>query len=154
MLDSFDSAVEALWRIVGFNEPMFDAYGAASLYFDDVLLKLTESPSGREVLISSNSDVISKAMQLHTDALQKTLELSFAFLATHNVLVSLKSEQLVVVGIYPLEKQDMSHFSDILIDVVSVVQTLEQHLADRISTVSDRGSLRHFDTDDTVYLKP
>ncbi|WP_341367300.1 type III secretion system chaperone [Yoonia sp. BS5-3] len=124
MTQAFRQTIAELWRRAELGTPLFAADGSTSLNFDDVTLQLTTSPNEEELLVNADIGPLTDGLAADADRLQKILGLGFAFLATHDVLVSLDRDRLVVSGSYPLRAQDMARLSDILSDVVSAAETL------------------------------
>lgn len=130
MTREFRQTVIALWQLAELGEPRFAPDGTTSLNFDDVVLTLAMSPNEQELWVSADVGPLSGALAADTDRLQKILGLSFAFLATHNVLVSLQGDRLIVSGSYPFRAQNITLLSDLLSDVVSAAQTLNGQMDD------------------------
>lgn len=145
LTQNFRSTVSALWQLAQLGEPRFAADGSTSLNFDDVDLLLTPSPNEQELIVSTDLGPLSDAMASDADFLQKVLGLSFAFLATHNVLVSLDGDRLIVSANYLFRIQNIQMLSELLSDVVSAAQTLDGQLGQamapsaRMSAAKDAG---------------
>lgn len=124
MTQEFRQTVTALWQLAELGAPRFSPDGSTSLNFDDVDLLLSVSPNEQELLVTTDVGPLSGSLAADADRLQKILGLSFAFLATHDVLVTLEGDRLIVSGSYPFHAQDIGQLSDLLSDVVSATQTL------------------------------
>ncbi|MEL6840621.1 MAG: type III secretion system chaperone [Pseudomonadota bacterium] len=131
MTQDFQQTVTALWQLAELGAPRFASDGSISLNFDDVDLRLAPSPNEQELWVRTDVGPLSAALAADADRLQKILGLSFAFLATHDVLVSLDDDRLVVSGAYAFRAQDLHVLSDLLSDVVSAAQTLQRQMDHR-----------------------
>ena len=128
MTQAFRRTVTDLWQLAELGLPRFAQDGSASLNFDEVDLRLTLSPTEQDVLIRADAGQMTQSLANDAERLQRILGLSFALLATHDVLLSLDDDRVVISASYPLQADNLDHLAGLLSDVVSATQTIAAQL--------------------------
>ena len=122
--------MQELWQLAELGTPQFAENGTALLTFDDVALVLSCAPTEEEMWVTAEVGPMTGAQSGHPDRLHKVLGLSFAFLASHDVLVTLENERLCVSGAYPFKERNVHVLSALISDVVSATETLKRVMPD------------------------
>ncbi len=138
MSKSFADTVQDFWQRAGLVSPKYAEDGSTSLFVDDVRLSFTNSEDEMSLIVASDVG----SVPTDADSLEVLLGIGTAMLSSHNVLLCLKEQQVIVQGTYPYEMRDIELLTDVMTDVVSITQALEGRVNKRVSPtiIADDGT--------------
>jgi hypothetical protein len=133
-LDTFQSLVLRFWRYLGLADPVFGSEPEIFLSVDEHEVLLRHGTDGRGLVVEGDAGSIVSGTGLAHATMERLLMTNLALSATRNTLAGLDvgegrgRARVIVRGYYRYQQDDLGGLSDLVSDVISSVETLNQVL--------------------------
>ncbi len=135
MDDRCRETLERFWNFAGLDPIDPDAKTAPQLEYDDVALDFASSEDQEYLIIRSDCGRLQDYGADQTQQMERILQLGFALLKDHDVLLHLEGDKVQISAFYPYASGTMPTLADLVSDVTASVQTIAR-LAQKSSRIS------------------
>jgi len=130
---TFEAVVSGFWQHLGLSGLVFASEPEIVLSVDAIDVVLRHGADGKTLVIEVQAGILTRQANLERAQMERLLKTNFALCAMRRTLGVLDDEgserpRVAVRGFYRYRQNDLSGLADLVSDVISSAETLEQVL--------------------------